>query len=56
MVQTTFVTPAANIRPLERQAILRCLEKLPPFSPVVRLLLASLSNASDDVPLHKWRH
>ena len=53
MVQTTPVNPAANLRRLEHQTILKCLDRLPPFSPVVCLLLASLSNDSDDVPLHK---
>ena len=53
MVQTTPVNPGANLQRLEHQTILKCLDRLPPFSPVVRLLLASLSNDSDDVPLHK---
>jgi len=55
MVPTAFVTPVPYVpfRLIGNQDILRCLDKLPPFSPVVRLLLASLSNDGDDVPLQK---
>lgn len=55
MVQTTRVTPTSFVpfRRIGNQDILKCLDRLPPFSPVVRLLLTSLSNDSDDVPLSK---
>ena len=44
---------SAQLRRISEQDVLRCLDSLPPFSPVVRLLLASLSHDSDDVPLRK---
>ncbi len=40
-------------RPVGQQDISNCLDRLPPFSPVVRLLLTNLSADSDDVPLAK---